>query len=151
MRPILINHKPTIEELVKFEREFSEEFGPFVFFGFLLTELEFVLDDYDEYKLSGGDWIVMVSAPWSTSYDNPAREAFSKGVRKTLELEQWWQTPRTMLLAPTDPALEPIHDALEVEHDLVELVNVELFGKDIRRAYIITSQRLSQAAVEGRD
>ncbi len=151
MRPLLLNHKPTIEGLVRFEREFSEEHGPFIFFGFLLTETELTLDDYNEYKMTGGDWIVMASAPWSDSYENPAREAFSKGVRKVLELEQWWQTPRTSLLHPSDRELKPIHDALETEHDLVELLNVELFGKEIRRAYIITSQRLSPATVEGRD
>ncbi len=151
MRPLLVNHKPTIEGLVKFEREFSEEHGPFIFFGFLLTETELALDDYNEYRLTGGDWIVMASAPWSDSYDNPAREAFSQGVRKVLELEQWWRTPHASLLHPSDQHLDLIHDALEVEHDLVELVNVELFSKDIRRAYIITSQRLSPAAVEGRD
>ena len=151
MRPLLVNHKPTIEGLVKFEREISEEHGPFIFFGFLLTETEFALDDYNEYKLTGGDWIVMASAPWSASYDNPAREAFSKGVRKVLELEHWWRTPHTSLLHPSDHHLELIHDALEVEHDLVELVNVELFSTEIRRAYIITSQRLSPATVEGRD
>ena len=151
MRPLLVNHKTTIEGLVKFERDFSEEHGPFIFFAFLLTETEFVLDDYNEYTLTGRDWIVMASAPWSDSYDNPARDAFSKGVRKVLNLEQWWRTPRTSLLHPSDYRLEPVLDALEVEHDLVELVNVELFGQDIRRAYIITCQRLSPAAVEGRD
>lgn len=148
MRPLLVNHKPTIEGLVKFEREFSEEHGPFIFFGFLLTETEFAPDDHNEYTLTGGDWIVMASAPWSDSYENPAREAFSKGVRKVLELEQWWRAPRTSLLHPSDYRLEPIHDALDVEHDLVELVNVELFGQEIRRAYIFTAQRLSPATVE---
>lgn len=151
MRPLLLNHKETIEALVRFEREFSEDHGPFIFFGFLLTETEFTLDDYNEYMLTGGDWIVMASAPWSASYDNPAREAFSKGVRKVLELEHWWRTPHTSLLHPSDHHLEPIHNALEVEHDLVELVNVELFSREVRRAYIITCQRLSPVAAEGQE
>lgn len=144
MRPILVNHKLTIEGLVKFEREFSEEHGPFVFFGFLWTA-------YDDYLQSGGDWIVTAAASWATDYHNPTRKAFSEGVSKVLELEQWWKHPRSTLLAPNSPALEPIHDALEIEHDLVELIDVELFGKEVRRAYIITSQRLSLAVAEGKD
>ncbi len=144
MRPILVNHKPTIEGLVKFEREFSEEHGPFAFFGFLWTA-------YDDYLQSGNDWIVTAAAPWSTDYGNPTRQAFSKGVNKVLDLEQWWKRPRSTLLAPNDHGLEPIYEAMEIQHELVELIDVELFGKEIRRAYIITAQRLSPAAVEGQD
>ena len=141
MRPILVNHKPTIEGLVKFERQFSEEYGPFIFFGFLLTA-------YDYHIESGGEWAVTAAAPWSTAYHNPARKAFSHGIGKVLQLEQWWKSPRSALLAPNAPGLEPIHDALEIEHSLVELIDVELFNQEIRRAYIITCQRLSPAAME---
>ena len=144
MKPILVNYKPTIEGLVKFEREFSEEHGPFVFFGFLWTA-------YDDYLQSGNDWNVTAAAPWSTDYHNPARKAYSKGVNKVLKIEKWWKFPGSMLLAPDSPGLTPIQDALEIEHDLVELIDVELFGKEIRRAYIITCQRLSPATVEGRN
>ena len=135
MKPILVNHKTTIEALAKFEREFSEEYGPFIFFGFLLTA-------YDDYSRSGNDWTVTAAAPWSTDYHNPARKAFAKGIGPVLELEQWWKSPHSTLLAPNAPGLEPIQDALEIEHSLVELIDVELFDKEIRRAYIITCQRL---------
>lgn len=144
MRPILVNHRPTIEALVKFEREFSEEYGPFAFFGFLWTA-------YDDYLQSGNDWIVTASAPWSTDYDEPARRAFSEGVGEVLEIEEWWKRPRSRLLLPDDPSLDPLYDALEIQHDLVEIIDVELFGKEVRRAYIITCQRLSPAVVEGQD
>ena len=144
MRPILVNHKPTIEALVKFEREFSEEHGPFAFFGFVLTA-------YDDYLQSGNDWIVTASAPWSTSYKNSTREAFSKGISNILDIEEWWKRPRSRLLLPDDPDLDPLYEALEIQHDLVELIDVELFGKEVRRAYIITCQRLTPVAAEGQD
>lgn len=144
MKPILVNHKPTIEALVKFERDFAEEHGPFAFFGFLLTT-------YDDYLRSGGDWQVTVAAPWSKDYSGPAAKAFFKGVDEVLQLERWWTQPSTMLLRPDNPGLEPVHDALEIEHDLVELIDVELFGKEIRRAYIITSQRLAAPATLSQD
>ena len=143
-KPILVNHKVTIEALVKFEREFSSEYGPFTFFGFLHTA-------YDYHTESGGDWSVTAAAPWSNCYQNPAREAYNKGIVKVLALEQWWHSPFSTLLAPDAPALAPIHDALEIEHSLVELINVELFGQEIRRAYIITCQRLAPAAGQGKD
>ncbi len=142
MKPILVNNKPTIEGLVKFEREFSEDHGPFVFFGFLLTA-------YDDYLQSGGDWVVTAAAPWSTDYHAPARKVFSKGVDDILNIERWWRPPRSTLLRPDNPGLDPIHDALEIEHGLVELLDVELFGKEIRRAYIITSRRASAATGTG--
>ena len=144
MKPILVNHKVTIEALVKFEREFSAEYGPFIFFGFMLTE-------YDYHTESGGDWSVTAAAPWSNCYRNPAREAYYKGIVKVLALERWWKSPNCTLLAPDAPGLAPIHDALEIEHSLVELINVELFDQEIRRAYIITCQRLAPAAGQGKD
>ena len=143
MRPILVNHKKTIEALADFERKFSEEHGPFSFFGFLWTA-------YDDYNQSGGHWNVTAAAPWSKD-DEETQKAFRHGVRAALAVEQWFMTPGTTLLAPNSPGLEPIHDALEIEHDLAELIDVELFGKDIRRAYIITSQRLAPAVAEGQE
>lgn len=144
VKPILVNHKVTIEALIKFEREFSGEYGPFLFFGFLLTAY-----DYD--SRSGDDWSVIAAAPWSACYHNPARKAFDQGIGKALTLEQWWQSPYSKLLAPDAPGLAPLHDALEIEHSLVELINVELFGQEIHRAYIITCQRLSPAAGQGKE
>ncbi len=150
MKPIIVNHKPTIEGLVKFEREFSEKHGPFVFFGFLWPE-------YYADSDSNANPYVAAAAPWSNPHqwpsedDKAVRESFYQGIQQIMEIERWFWKPDSTLLDPSHPVLAPVLDALEVEHGLVELVNVELFGKEIRRAYIITSQRLSPAAVEGRD
>ena len=150
MKPILIKNKPTIQGLVKFEREFSEEHGPFVFLGFLWPEYY----AYDEDASTRP--YVAAAAPWSTqqqsSADNKAvREAFYEGVGQVLKIERWLWRPDSTLLDPAHSALDPILDALEVEHDLVELVNVELFGREMRRAYIITSQRLESPAALSED
>lgn len=150
MKPILVNHKPTIEGLVEFEREFSQKYGPFVFFGFLWPE--FYAD-----RDSNTNPYVAAAAPWSdphlwSSEDNKAvRESFHRGIAQIMEIERWFWKPDSTLMNPAHQSLEPVLEALEIEHDLVELVNVELFGQEIRRAYIITSQRLSPAAVEGQD
>ena len=61
MRPLLVNHRPPIEPgrettAENRARPVSEDAGPFlIFFGFLLTETEFTLDDDNEYKMPGGD------------------------------------------------------------------------------------------------
>ena len=150
MKPILVNHKPTVEGLVKFEREFSEKHGPFVFFGFLWPE-------YYAHNDSSINPYVAAAAPWSytrlwSSEDHKAvRESFHRGVAQVMEIESWFRKPDSTLLDPSHQTLEPVLEVLEIEHGLVELLNVELLGQEMRRAYIITSQRLSPTAVEGQD
>ena len=150
MKPILVNHKPTIEALVRFEREFSEKHGPFVFFGFLWPEF------YADSESSINPYVA-VAAPWSDPHqwpsedDEAVKESFHRGVMQVMEIEKWFMQPDITLMNPAHQSLKPVLDALEIEHDLVELVNVELFGQEMRRAYIITCQRLAPAAVQGRE
>lgn len=139
MEPVIIGPmNRVVKQLRKMERNLSENKGAFTFFGLTLPEE------------GAHRWRVVLSAPW---IDGHYHESLGEILH---EMEQYLgQKDRLDLsihmVGTDDPGLDPIHEALEIRHGLVEVFDVDLFHETIRRAYIITSQRLSPAAVEGRD
>ncbi len=139
MEPVIIGPmNRVVKQLQKMERDMTENMGGFVFFGLTLPE-------------EGAHmWRVVLSAPWIDGHQHEALGAILREMDQYLEQKDRFDLSIQMVRTD-NPGLEPIHEALEIRHGLVEIFDVDLFHETIRRAYIITSQRLSPAAVEGRD
>jgi len=48
-------------------------------------------------------------------------------------------------LGKNEPLVKAIHKAFKVKHGTVELKDNDLFGLDVKQAYIITSEELTDA------
>ena len=139
MEPVIIGPlNRVVRQLQKMERDLSETKGGFSFFGLTLPE-------------EGAQrWRVVFSAPWIDGQFHDSLGVILHEMEQYLDKRDRLDLSIQMVRTD-DPELEPIHEALEIRHGLVEVFDVDLFHETIRRAYIITSQRLSPAAVEGRD
>ena len=139
MEPVIIGPlNRVVKKLREMERDLSERKGGFAFFGLTLPEEGAYI------------WRLVMAAPWIAGHQPEDIEFILKEMKKYLTQKER-RDFSICLIGCDDPGLEPIHEALEIRHGLVEVFDVDLFHETIRRAYIITSQRLSPATVEGRD
>ena len=139
MEPVIIGPlNQVVKQLQKMERELSDTKGGFSFFGLTLPEE------------GARQWRVVLSAPWIDGQYHDSLGVILQEMEQYLDKRDRLDLSIRMVRTD-DPGLEPIHEAVEIRHGLVEVFDVDLFHETIRRAYIITAQRLSPAAVEGQD
>ena len=139
MEPVIIGPmNRVVRKLRDMERDLSESMGGFVFFGLTLPEEDAYI------------WRLVMAAPWISGHQFEDVGFILEEMKKYLTQKEC-NDISLRLIGCDDLGLEPIHEALEIRHGLVEVFDVDLFHETIRRAYIITSQRLSPATVEGRD
>ena len=139
MEPVIIGPmNRVVKQLRAMERDLSESKGGFVFFGLTLPE--------EDARI----WRLVMAAPWIAGHQPDDIVYILKEMKKYLSQKEWSDLS-IRLIRCDDPGLEPIHEAVEIRHGLVEVFDVDLFHETIRRAYIITAQRLTPAAVEGKD
>ena len=66
-------------------------------------------------------------------------------IRSSLAPDELLTLSRIVLVEHNDPALDAIHNALKAEHGIIEVKDSSFFGLDIKHAYIITSQKETEA------
>ena len=136
MEPVIIGPmNRVVRKLREMERDLSEGKGGFVFFGLTLPEE------------GAQTWRLVLSAPWIDSHQHEALGIILEEMDQYLSQKERFDLSIQMVRTD-DTGLDPIHEALEIRHGLVEVFDVDLFHETIRRAYIITSQRLSPATVK---
>jgi hypothetical protein len=130
MEPVVIGPmNRVVKQLRMMERDLSERKGGFLFFGLTLPEERANL------------WQVVMAAPWIVGHQRDAIHFIHQEMDKYLTQKESFDLSLNLLRCD-DPGLDPIHEALEIQHGLVEVFDVDLFRETMRRAYIITSQRL---------
>jgi hypothetical protein len=123
-----------IEKLRKAMNLISAEKGEFVLFGLFLT---------DE---SPERWDLVVSAPWLEEGKLEALREFVKMLSSTVEQEEISSLSKIVTLNHDDPSLKAILKAVQVENGPVILQDNNLFGLEIKQAYILRAKRLNKSA-----
>ena len=125
--------KVVVEKLLKVERQIAGERGPFSLFALFLRE-----DAQDK-------WDLVASAPWLEKNKQEAFAFLADQIRSSLAPDELLTLSRIVLVEHNDPALDAIHNALKAEHGIIEVKDSSFFGLDIKHAYIITSQKETEA------
>lgn len=118
-----------IDKFISIEKEIAKERGSFSLFALFLRE-----DAQNK-------WDVIVSAPWFTSDKKGILNYIGEKIRTYLKPQELLLLSRIILIEPTDDSIKAIHSAFRIEHGRVELANCNLFGLQIKQAYIITSNK----------
>jgi len=117
------------EKLKNLERKIATAKGPFSLFALFLRE-------------NGQDkWDLVASAPWLEKDKKEGMSYLADELRSTLQPDELLSLSRIVLAESDDPGLEAVQRAVKAEHGLVEVTNCNFFSLEIKRAFIITSQR----------
>ncbi len=122
-------------KLQQIEARLSAEHGPFALFALFLPE--------DRPRT----WDVLVSAPWIAVDKADGLRIVATEIQNALTPEELMSISRVVILDPDNPFLPDMHALVQVEHGTdVELRDTNLFGVDVKRAYVITSQPVAASA-----
>lgn len=88
-------------------------------------------------------WDVVVAAPWIDADRKAALDYISQQLQLSLARDEVLQISRIALIDETNPTLDQIQRTLQPKDGIIEIMNNDLFGLDIKRAFIITAQKLS--------
>lgn len=121
--------KEFIDKLRSLEAEISRQKGPFSLFALFLREE------------AQNKWDLVASASWFWSDKKKTLDYLAKKLRSRLTSDELLTLSRIVLIEEADPMLQALHQALQVEHTPTEVADCNLFGLQIKHAYIITSKR----------
>jgi len=125
--------KQLVERIVKVERTLSERKGAFNLFALFLRED------------APGKWDLLIAAPWAEKGKLDTLRDVATELQRTLDKKELLQLSRIVVIDEKDPALRAFQQAFHVEHGTAEIQNSNLFGLQIRHAYLITSRRSDTA------
>ena len=118
-----------VEKFASLEAEIAAKRGNFSLFALFLRE-----DVPDR-------WDLMVSAPWlSTNKRGEAVDYLVDEIKLHLGPLDLVNLSRIVLVNPNDPPAQALAKAFHVEHGMVEVRDSNLFGLQVKHAYIITSK-----------
>lgn len=116
------------EKLRQVMDQVSAEKGDFTLFGLFLSE-----DSPDK-------WDLVVSAPWLEAGKLKALSEFVEKLAAIVGQEEVLSLSKIVTLNHDNPSLNAILRTVRVEDQPVELQNGNLFGLEIKRAYILRAK-----------
>ncbi len=126
--------KEIAEKLKAKERSMAEEKGPFDLFALFLRED------------APNKWDLVVAAEWINKNKESALKYIATNIQDTLSQNELLSLSRIAIIDESNPALEAFHRAMHVEHGIAEVQDSNLFGLQIKHAYLITSKRRGKNA-----
>lgn len=120
--------KEVLEKLRKVETELSTERGSFNLFALFLRE-----DAPDV-------WDLVVAAPWTSANRFGVVQEIAAKVQANLDPNELTKLSRIVVFEQNNPALAAVQRALHVEHGRAEIRDSNLFGLQIKHAFVITSR-----------
>ncbi|MCZ6490508.1 MAG: hypothetical protein O7A06_08255 [Acidobacteria bacterium] len=117
-----------VEKYASLEAEIAAKKGNFFLFALFLRE-----DVPDR-------WDLMVSAPWLSLNKGEAVEYLVNEIKSHLGPQGLVNLSRIVLVDPNDPPARALAKAFHVEHGKVEVRDSNLFGLQVKHAFIITSK-----------
>ena len=121
--------KVLVEKLVALEQEVSAEKGDFLLFALFLRE-----DALDV-------WDLLVSAPWIEGDKGGAFRYLAGKLSEKATPDELTKISRIVVIEQSNPALGAMQSAIHIAHGTAEIENSNLFGLQIKHAYVITSRR----------
>ncbi|MCP4107067.1 MAG: hypothetical protein GY749_16265 [Desulfobacteraceae bacterium] len=128
-----------IKKMTKLEKQVADEKGPFLLFALFLPE--------ESYR----KWDILASSPWIDEDKGKAIKYLTKKIQQAITTEELLMISRIIVIKVNNPQLKDIHNTINIEHDLLEIKNEIFFGIDIRCAYFITSQSISETVKKDMD
>lgn len=129
--------KNLIDKFIKIENVISSAKGPFDLFGLFLRD-----DSPDR-------WDLVISSKWTEKDKKATLDYVSNVLKANLSTSELINLSKIVIIDRKNPTLNVIHEAIlrviQIEHGSVELVDNNFFGLHIKRAFIITSQRVDRA------
>lgn len=122
--------KEFINKFVELERRIKKQKGEFTLFALFMRDNGL------------NKWDVVVAAPWIDWDRKAALDYISQQIQLSLTRDEVLQISRIALIDETNPTLDEIQRTLQPKHGVVEITNSDLFGLEIKRAFIITAQKL---------
>src|SRR5205085_7760625 len=122
-----------IEKLRKVMQRVAAEKGDFVLFGLFSTEG------------SPGRWDLVISAPWLERGKLKALSEFVEILSSVVGQKEVLSLSKIVTLNHDDPSLKAILKTVQVENGTVVLQDNNLFGLEIKQAYILHAKRLKEA------
>ena len=123
-----------IEKLRKVMNRVSAEKGDFVLFGLFLTEE------------APDRWDLVVSAPWLEKGKLKALSEFTEILSSIVGQKEVLSLSKIVTLNHDEPSLKAILKAVQVEDGPTVLQDNNLFGLEVKQAYILRAKRLKEAA-----
>jgi hypothetical protein len=127
--------KEIVDKLKEQEVIMAEEKGPFELFALFLRED------------APGKWDLVIAAEWIDKNKEASFKYVAGIVQKTLSKEEMMKLSRIVLIDEKNPALEALHKAMRVEHSIAEIQDSNFFGLQIKHAYLITSRKRNNSAL----
>jgi hypothetical protein len=125
--------KELVEKLTAIEKETSADRGEYDLFALFLRED------------SSNKWDILVSASWVNDNKEDALKYLAQKIQNAFTPDELFQISRIVIIERNNPALPALQQAIRVEHGTAEIKDSNLFGLQIKHAFLITSRR-SQAA-----
>ena len=122
-----------IEKLRKVMNRVSAEKGDFVLFGLFQTEE------------SPDKWDLVVSAPWLEKGKLKALREFVKILSSIIGQGEVLSLSKIVTLNHDEPSLKAILRAVQVENGPLVLQDNNLFGLEIKQAYILRAKQLKES------
>src|SRR5437870_4967346 len=121
-----------VEKLRKVMDRASAEKGDFVLFALFLTE-----DAPDR-------WDLVVSAPWLERGKLKALGEFVEILSSIVSQKEFHSLSRVVTLNHDEPSLKAILRTAQVENGPIVLQDNNLFGLEVKQAYILRAKRLKE-------
>jgi len=123
-----VNTKKLIGKIEKFANDISLEKGPFILFGLFQRE-----------KLINS-WDLVICASWLKSNDFKALKHIENKLRYYIEDDERLSIGRLVIISQDNPWISEVLEIPKKQKGVTELRNSELFGHNMRQAFIIKSQ-----------
>jgi hypothetical protein len=125
-----------VNKLILLKREIESERGPVCLFGLFLREH------------SAGYWDLLIAAPWASSQSWDDRTYLSQKVSERLKKSEMMLLSRFEIIDDDNPGLDDALKTLNVDDRITEIRNVDLFGHEIKQAYVLQAKRLPKCAAK---
>jgi hypothetical protein len=124
--------KEFVDHLIKLERLLSDKKGAFNLFALFLRE-----DAPDK-------WDLVMAAPWLERNKPDTLKYVVEELQKSLRKHELLKLSRIVIFDQRNPGLDSFQRAYHIEHGNMEIRNSNLFGLQIKHAYLITSRRSAE-------
>ena len=125
--------KELIAKLIEIEKTTSLQKGKYDLFALFLREA------------AVDKWDILVAAPWIDTNKAEALKYLAENIQSKLSAKELASISHIAIIDEPNPALAAFQQAIDMEHGAIEIKDSNLFGLDIKQAFLLAS-RNKQAA-----
>ena len=123
--------KESLDKFIDLKQKLSLEKGEFTLFALFLRED------------APNKWDFVVAAPWIDADRKSALPYIAHQIQKTFKPNEIVALSRIVLIEKDNPGLSALQSAINIVQGTAEYKDCNLFGLQIKHAYILVSQRIN--------